>query len=371
MEKVECVVIGAGVVGLAIARALARAGREVIVVEAEGEIGTGISSRNSEVIHAGIYYPQNSLMAQFCVAGKKALYAFCQSHSVLHENCGKLIAATSPEEDARLTTIAKAAAWNGVDLQLLGASEARALEPELACVSALFSSSTGIIDSHGYMLALQGDAEAAGASFAFKTPFVGGCVMLNSIQLFIGGKDPLELGCRWLINAAGLQATSLARKITGLDPQKIPETYLAKGNYFALCGQKSPFKHLIYPVPVPGGLGVHLTFDLAHQARFGPDVEWVSQEDYTVDPRRAESFYAAIRRYWPGLKENALQPAYCGIRPKLSPPSAPAMDFCIQGPEAHGVPGLINLFGIESPGLTASLALADYVKGMVEGAVSD
>ncbi|MGO9675393.1 MAG: NAD(P)/FAD-dependent oxidoreductase [Methylocella sp.] len=366
METVDCAVIGAGVVGLAIGRALAGQGREVIVIEAADRIGTGNSSRNSEVIHAGIYYPQGSLMARLCVAGRNALYAFCASHQVAHEKCGKLIVATNAAEAETLDKIRHRAALNGVeDLVRLTAAEARRLNPELACEGALLSPSTGVIDSHGYMLSLQADLESRGGVIAFQSPARGGKSLRDGVELDIGGADPVRLKCRTLVNSAGLAAPALARRIEGLDPRTIPKSYLAKGNYFSLAGQRAPFSQLIYPVPVAGGLGVHLTLDLAHQARFGPDVEWVEQEDYSVDPARAEAFYAAIRRYWPGLKDGALQPAYCGIRPKIAPPGAAAQDFRIMGPAEHGACGLVNLFGIESPGLTASLTLADYVADLV------
>ncbi len=361
METVDCIVVGAGVVGLAVARALAQAGREVIVLEAAEGIGTETSSRNSEVIHAGIYYPANSLMARFCVAGREALYAYCKEKGVPHRNCGKLIAATSAEEDARLAGIRQRAAMNGVDdMRILTAAEARTMEPNLVCTSALLSPSTGIIDSHSFMLALQGDAENAGAVLAFLSPVMGGRAVSGGIEVDVGGTDPMSLRCRLLVNSAGLHAPALARRIVGMPAERVPTAYYAKGNYFTLSG-RSPFTRLIYPVPVPGGLGVHLTIDLGGQARFGPDVQWIETIDYTVDPRRADGFYAAVRRYWPELKDGALQPGYAGIRPKIVPPNVAAQDFVVQGPQTHAVPGLINLFGIESPGLTAALALAEHV----------
>lgn len=361
MEDVDCVVVGAGVVGLAVARALALSGREVIVVEAAEGIGTGTSSRNSEVIHAGIYYPANSLMARFCVAGRRALYRYCAERGVPHLNCGKLIVATNAQEDAMLAGIKQRAEANGVEgMRVLSAAEAIALEPNLACTSALLSPTTGIIDSHAYMLALQGDAENAGAACVFFSPVLGGRIHDRRIELDVGGADPITLRCRLLVNAAGLTAPELARGLDGMPQDRVPTPYYAKGNYFTLSG-RSPFSRLIYPVPVPGGLGVHLTVDLGGQARFGPDVEWVDAPEYTVDPRRADSFYAAVRKYWPGLKDGALQPGYAGIRPKIVPKGAPGQDFVVQGPQTHGIPGLVNLFGIESPGLTASLAIADHV----------
>jgi len=361
MEKVECVVIGAGVIGLAIARRLAQAGREVIVLEAAEGIGTVTSSRNSEVIHAGIYYKAGSLMARMCVGGKRALYRYCRDHGVPHRNCGKLIVATTPQESEKLAAIKSHAEANGVDdLQELDGEAARALEPALRCEAALLSPSTGIIDSHAYMLALRGDAEDAGAAFAFHTPVLGARPMTIRIELDVGGNPPMSLACRLLVNAAGLQAPAVARSIDGMPIELIPPAYLAKGNYFS-CSARAPFSHLIYPVPEPGGLGVHLTLDMAGQARFGPDVEWVDRIDYAVDPARAERFYPAIRRYWPSLPDGALMPSYSGMRPKIVPPAVAVQDFLIQGPGIHGVDGLINLFGIESPGLTSSLAIADHV----------
>ena len=361
-ESVDCVVIGAGVVGLAVARALALAGREVIVVEAAEGIGTETSSRNSEVIHAGIYYPKGSLMARTCVEGRRLLYAYCAEHGVPHLNCGKLIVATNEAESEKLAEIRGRAEANGVEgMRLLDASEARALEPNLHCTAALLSPRTGIIDSHSYMLALQGDAESRGAMFAFHSPVKQGRVVEGGIELEVGGTEPMNLRCRLVVNSAGLHAPALAHKFVGLPSDRIPPAYYAKGNYFTLAG-RSPFSRLIYPVPVPGGLGVHITVDLGGQAKFGPDVEWIDGIDYTVDPHRADKFYAAVRRYWPDLKDGALQPGYAGIRPKIVPQGAPAQDFTIQGPAEHGVAGLINLFGIESPGLTASLALAEQVR---------
>jgi L-2-hydroxyglutarate oxidase LhgO len=361
MDKVDCVVVGAGVIGLAVARKLAQAGREVIVLEAAEGIGTVTSSRNSEVIHAGIYYKAGSLMARMCVSGKQALYVYCREHGIPHRNCGKLIVATTPKETEKLQSIRAHAEANGVlDMQTLSGGAARALEPALNCDAALLSPSTGIIDSHAYMLALRGDAEEAGAACAFYTPLIRAKAAAGKIEVDAGGEAPMTIECDLFINAAGLGAPAVARSIEGMPIELIPVPYLAKGNYFS-CSARAPFSHLIYPVPEPGGLGVHLTLDLAGQARFGPDVEWVDAIDYAVDPARAERFYPAIRRYWPTLPDGALMPSYSGIRPKIVPPAVASQDFLIQGPRDHGVAGLINLFGIESPGLTSSLAIADYV----------
>lgn len=361
MDKVECIIVGAGVVGLAIAHQLARAGVEIIVVEAAEDIGTGTSSRNSEVIHAGIYYPANSMMAQMCVSGRQALYAYCDDHGVPYRRCGKLIVATADHENEKLAAIKAHAEANGVeDLQMLSGTEARALEPFLHCTGALLSPSTGIVDSHAYMLALRGEIEDAGGALAFHAPLLHAKANSEGFEIEVGGDAPMTLQCRLLINSAGLGATAVARAITGMPIDLIPTTYYAKGNYFS-CSTRAPFSRLIYPVPEPGGLGVHLTIDLGGQAKFGPDVEWVDAIDYTVDPGRAERFYPAIRRYWPALPDGALAPSYAGIRPKIVPPAVARQDFLIQGPDTHGVAGLVNLFGIESPGLTSSLAIADYV----------
>ncbi|WP_395698122.1 NAD(P)/FAD-dependent oxidoreductase [Methylocella sp.] len=368
MESVDCLVVGAGAIGLAAARALAARGREVIVVEATDRIGSGISSRNSEVVHAGLYYPRGSLMARLCVEGRRALYDFCASRHIPHGECGKMIVAASAGEIGELEALRERARGNGVDdVVLLDGAQARALEPGLSCVAALLSPSTGIFDSDAYMRALQGELESLGGVVALKTPALGGAATGERVALDLGGAAPTRLRCKLLVNAAGLAATKLARSVAGLDPALAPRTYLAKGNYFSLVGQKAPFVRLIYPAPVSGGLGVHLTFDLAGAARFGPDVEWVEKEDYVVDPSRAASFYAAIRRYWPDLKDGALQPAFCGLRPKLSPPGAPARDFLILGPGDYGGVGVVSLFGIESPGLTASLAIGEHVADLAQG----
>jgi len=361
MDSIDAVVIGAGVVGLAVARALALAGREVVVLEAEDAIGTHTSSRNSEVIHAGIYYPRDSLKARSCVEGRHRLYAYCASHGVPHRRSGKLIVATEEAQLAELESIRQRALANGVDdIAWLSRTQTLALEPALSAVASLHSPSTGIIDSHALMLAYLGDAEAQGAMLALKSPLEQARLRDDGIELQVGGAEPMRLHARCVVNAAGLHAPSLARRIEGYPSEQAPDEYYAKGNYYALAG-RAPFARLVYPVPEPGGLGVHVTLDLAGQARFGPDVEWVERIDYQVDPQRAERFYAAIRRYWPALPDGALVPGYAGIRPKIVPPGAPAADFVVQGPRTHGIPGLVHLFGIESPGLTASLALAEEV----------
>ena len=367
MNEVDCVVVGAGVVGLAIARRLAETGRDVIVLEQAATIGSETSSRNSEVIHAGIHYRPGSLMARMCVAGKQALYAYCENHGIPHRRCGKLIVATGRDDLDRLRFIQAHAVNNGVsDLELLDAKAARELEPALHCEAALLSPSTGILDSHAYMLALRGEAEAAGAAFAFRAPFQQGRPVGTQIEIEVGGGEPTILRCRLLVNAAGLNAPTVAHRIAGIPMDLIPKLYLAKGNYFS-CTTPVPFTRLIYPMPEPAGLGVHLTLDMAGQARFGPDVEWIDAIDYNVDAGRAETFYPAIRRYWPTLPDGALVPAYAGIRPKTVTPAVAAQDFVIQGPQQHGLEGLINLFGIESPGLTSSLALGDYVAELTTG----
>jgi L-2-hydroxyglutarate oxidase LhgO len=372
MDTIECIVAGAGVIGLAVARALALRGREVFVLESADRIGTGTSSRNSEVIHAGIYYQPGSLKARLCLEGRRRLYAYCAERDVKVEKCGKLIVAADAGEDLKLASIAANAARNGVDdLQALSGAEARKLEPALACTSALLSPSTGIIDSHEFMLALRMDAEAKGATLVFNAPVVGARAIDSGLVIEVGGSEPTSIGCRHFFNSAGLYAPSLARKIVGLAEAHVPRPYFTKGNYFSLAG-RAPFRRLIYPIPVPGGIGIHLTLDLSHQARFGPDVEEVDGIDYAVDPRRALSFYATIRRYWPDLQDGALQPDYAGIRPKIDTGTA-SQDFVIQGPGDHGVPGLVNLFGIESPGLTSSLAIADHAlaAGDIAGSPED
>ena len=360
MDKVDCVVIGAGVVGLAVARALSMAGREVMVLEAADAIGTGTSSRNSEVIHAGIYYPAGSLKARLCVQGKAMLYDYCEARGIGHRRCGKLIVATSEAEVPQLAGIIAKAVANGVnDLVLLTREQARALEPQLECVAAIHSPSTGIVDSHALMLSLQGDLEGSGGIVVLNTPVA--LVEYAQSATIIVVNDGTRLRVNTVVNAAGLHAPALARRFQGLPAAHIPPAFFAKGNYFTLAG-RSPFSRLIYPVPQAAGLGVHLTMDLGGQAKFGPDVQWVdSADDLAVDPARGDAFYAEVRKYWPGLQDGALMPGYAGIRPKINGPHEAARDFLIQGPADHGVRGLVNLFGIESPGLTSSLAIANHV----------
>ncbi len=357
-ERVDCVVIGAGVVGLAVARALAHAGREVIILEAEGAIGTGISSRNSEVIHAGMYYPAGSLKARLCVAGNRMLRDYAASRGVPHKMVGKLIVATDEAEAAQLDGILAKGKANGVEgLAPISAAHAREMEPDLACVAALWSPATGIVDTHGLMLSLLGEAEERGAALAVKSPVVAGRPTGRGMLVSVGGAEPTTLLARQVVLAAGLAAPRLG---AALGLANVPPAYLCKGNYFTLAG-RTPFSRLVYPVPVAAGLGVHFTLDLGGRGRFGPDVEWLADEDYRVDPRRGDSFYAAIRRYWPGLADGALEPAYAGIRPKISAEGQPAADFLIHGPAETGQPGVAALYGIESPGLTSSLAIAKLV----------
>lgn len=363
MESIDCLVIGAGVIGLAVGRKMALAGHSVIIAEATGAIGSETSSRNSGVIHAGIYYPQGSLKAQLCVSGRDLLYAYCAERGIPHRKTGKLIVATEDSEIQKLNDIRATALANGVsDLEMIDASALSKMEPELRACAALFSPSTGIIDPHVYMLNLQGDVENCGGVIALHT-------QVESIRTtkdgFIVHLGDMDLACRLVINCAGLDALTLARKIEGFPETALPRSFMAKGSYFSLSG-RTPFKHLVYPVPEPGGLGCHLTLDLAGRGRFGPDVEWVETRDYDVDISRIEKFEKSIRRYWPGLPDNALQPAYSGIRPKIAGPGEPFGDFIIQTPKDHGLPGLINLFGIESPGLTASLAIAETVLSRIE-----
>ena len=367
MDRVHTVVVGAGVVGLAIARRLAMSGREVVVLEQESDFGTVTSARNSEVIHAGIYYTPGSAKARFCVEGKHRLYEYCATHGVGHRRCGKLIVAADRTQIAGLENIERRGVAAGVtDFQWLSAAQAVALEPALKCEHALLSPSTGVIDSHGLMLALLGEAEDHGAMLARLSRFVRAEPFDDGFRLEIESQgESMSLACRELVNSAGLGAPSVAGRIAGLPAEQVPTGYLAKGNYFSLTG-RCPFSRLIYPIPNQAGLGVHLTLDLAGQGRFGPDVEWVDRENYDVDLRRADGFYAEIRRYWPGLADGALAPAYAGIRPKIVGPDQPAADFVVSGADAHGLPGLVNLFGIESPGLTSCLPIADEVTRLLD-----
>ena len=364
VDRIECVVIGAGVVGLAVARALALQGREVLVLESAGAIGTGTSSRNSEVIHAGIYYPPDSLKARLCVQGRDLLYDYCALRGIGHRRCGKLIVATDAAQVPQLQGIREQALRNGVDdLTLLNSTQAQYLEPQLACVAALLSPSTGIVDSHGLMLALQGDLENAGGIVALNSPLEHASYTSDAIE--IAATDGTRIVAKCVVNAAGLAAPALANKFLGLNPRYVPSAYFAKGNYFTLAG-RVPFSHLIYPVPQVAGLGVHLTLDLGGQAKFGPDVQWVSSaDDLSVNPARGDAFYAEVRKYWPSLQDGALLAGYAGIRPKINAPHESARDFLIQGPRDHGVPGLVNLFGIESPGLTSCLAIGNWVAGLI------
>lgn len=366
MDTVDCLVIGAGVVGLAVARALAQAGRDVLVLEAESAFGTVTSARNSEVIHAGLYYPNGSRRARLCVRGKSLLYGYCNTHGVPHRRCGKLIVATDEAELAAVDELARRAPANGVhDLQRLDPDATRALEPALRCRGALLSPSTGIIDSHALMLALLGDAERSGAVLATRAPVKRARVTDAGLAVEVGGEAPVTLLAQRVVNSAGLGAPALARAFEGLDPRHIPCEHLAKGCYFNLAG-RTPFKRLIYPAPgAAGHLGVHLNLDLAGQARFGPSFRWVDTIDYRVDPAEADGLYAEVRRYWPSLPDGALLPGYAGMRPKISGPDEPPADFRIDGPPEHGLPGLVNLFGIESPGLTASLAIAEEVAALL------
>ena len=374
MEQVDCVVIGAGVVGLAVAREMALQGRETILLEREGSFGTISSARNSEVIHAGIYYPKDSLKAKLCVEGNRLLYEYCRTHQVGIQAYGKLIVADETQIND-LQAILYKAQNNGVpEIKMISGEEAKQLEPKLKCSAAILSASTGIVDSHAYMLSLLGGFEDAGGMIAYHSPLMSAKPIGHSaeagFELSIGGPDGMKLQTKLLINCAGMSAPAIAQKIEGLTKDQIPQAYFAKGNYFSLSG-KSPFTHLIYPIPEPGGLGVHLTLDMGGQAKFGPDVEWLDIENeeqinYTVDPKRGESFYEAVRRYWPELKDNSLQPDYSGVRAKIVPPHSPAGDFCFNSPQDHGLQGLYNLYGFESPGLTSSIAIARHLEGLIK-----
>jgi L-2-hydroxyglutarate oxidase LhgO len=365
-ERVDVAVIGAGVAGLAVGRALARAGRDVIILEAERVFGSHTSSRNSEIIHAGIYYPRGSMKARLCVRGKSLLYEYCSDNDVPHARLGKLVVAARDDEVPALASLKEQAEANGVfDLEWLEPRQIAELEPAVRSVGGLFSPSSGIVDSHALMAALARDARDAGAELVVASPVVSGAVTDDGFELAVGGSEPVSISCRAVVNSAGLFAERVARSIRGVPEASIASTYYAKGHYFTLSG-RSPFSHLVYPVPAPGGLGVHVTLDLAAQVRFGPDVSWVKRVDYGFDESRAASFYAAIREYFPGLRDGSLRPGTTGIRPKLSPEGGGFRDFVVQGPPDHGVPGLVQLFGIESPGLTAVLALAEEVVALLE-----
>ncbi len=359
----QVLVVGAGVVGLAIARTAALCGHDVTVAEATGGIANGVSSRNSEVIHAGLYYPTDTGRARHCVRGRRLLYEFCTSHAVGHRKCGKLVVATNEAELAKVETIMVQAQINGVEgAEMIGGNAARAMEAELFCIGALWSPETGIIDSHGYMRALWGELEDRGGMIAFQTPVERLSYKAPHWQVQFGGRDAGVMAFDAVVNAAGLGAQALARHIDGYPAEKVPRLVLGKGNYFGFAG-RPVFSRLIYPTPIDGGLGVHVTLDLAGRMRFGPDVEWITEENYAVDPGRADSFYARIRTYWPHLPDGSLVPDYSGIRPKLSGRGEPQADFMIAAEEAHGMPRLVNLFGIELPGLTSSLSLAEEVVG--------
>lgn len=378
MDRVDCVVIGAGVIGLAVAREMALQGRETILLERESAFGTISSARNSEVIHAGIYYPKDSLKAKLCVEGNRMLYEYCRTHHVATQPYGKLIVASDESQLDDLQAILYKAQQNNVpEIKMITGEQAKSMEPELNCSAAVLSASTGIVDSHGFMLSLLGGFEDAGGMVAYQSPLISakplGANAQDGFELEIGGADVMKIQTKLLINCAGMSAPAIAKKIEGLAKEQIPKAYFAKGNYFSLSG-KSPFKHLIYPIPEPGGLGVHLTLDMGGQAKFGPDVEWLeideeNQIDYTVNPKRGDGFYEAVRKYWPGLKDNALQPDYSGVRAKIVPPNAPAGDFCFNTPRDHGLEGLFNLYGFESPGLTSSLAIAKYLEGQIKSSL--
>jgi L-2-hydroxyglutarate oxidase LhgO len=365
----DAAVVGAGAVGLAIAYHLGLAGQTAVVLEKERFIGQGVSSRNSEVIHAGLYYPTGSLKARLCVQGRRALYPFLDKHGVAYERCGKIVVATDDSEVARVEAIARQAEINGVEeLRMLTGAEVHALEPQARAVMGLLSPQTGIFDTHGYMLALQGEIEARGGAVALGAPFEGAEPLPGGgFRLSVGGAEPAVLSVRSLVIASGLGAQDAAAKVEGYPKDKIPTLHYGKGIYFVLAG-RAPFQHLVYPPPVAGALGVHYKRDLGGRAHFGPDLEYVPVEDYSVDPARAEGFYAYVRHFWPGLPDGSLSPDYAGIRPKLHGPGEPQPDFRIDGPEVHGLPGLISLFGIESPGLTSSLAIGDWVRSLLQAA---
>lgn len=364
---VSTLIIGAGVVGLAIARRMARSGHDVVVLERDGAFGGGVSARNSEVVHAGLYYPTGSLKARLCIEGRRLLYEHCVRHGVAHRRYGKLVVATEETERQTLEGIARQAEENGVEeCAWIDGREAGQLEPDLRCVAALHSRTTGVVSAHELMLSLVGEVEDHGGALALNSPFEGARALAGGgFEVRVGGSEPMRLTSRLLVNAASLDASAVARRIEGLAAQDIPETRYAKGHYFQLTG-RTPFSRLIYPVPVPGGLGTHITLDLSGRAKFGPDVAWIEAPDFAFDEDRAASFYTSVRRYWPGLPDGALAPDYVGVRPKISGPGEPPADFRIDGPERHGLDGLVNLFGIESPGLTSSLAIAEHVASLLE-----
>jgi L-2-hydroxyglutarate oxidase LhgO len=360
-DRVECVVIGAGVVGLAVARALALAGREVLLLEAEAHHGTITSARNSGVIHAGLYYATGSFKARFCVAGNRALYAYCEQRGVDHQNCGKLIVASSDDEEKVLSTLLERARANDVDgVRMVSAAEAHELEPQVRCTAALLCPTSGIIDQHPFMLALQGDMENAGGTLVTDCRVEQVLRLENGFLVKTAGDSATEVEAGFVVNSAGLGAVDLLNRIEGYPRERIPRLHLARGNYFTVAA-RSPFRHLIYPVPHSAGLGIHATLDLGRRVRFGPDVEWIDRIDYSVNASRAAQFYEAIRRYWPNLADGALMPDYTGIRPKLHGPGEPQPDFRIESEKDHGIAGLVNLLGIESPGFTSSLPIGDYV----------
>ena len=367
MEHADCIVVGAGVIGLACARALAAAGLQTIVLESESRIGSGVSSRSSEVIHGGMYYPHDSLKARMCVQGRQMLYEYLGERGLPHRRLGKLIVAVDEAQLGQLDELRRRGLANGVErLELLDAARAIALEPALRCRGALHSPDTGVVDSHALMLSLSGDLEARGGAVALRSPLRRALRQDGAWRLTTGSGETFEIACDVLVNAAGLSAQGVAAAVEPYPGERIPPLRLARGNYFSLA-QRAPFQRLIYPIPADGGLGVHLTLDLGGAARFGPDVEWIDAVDFNVDPRRADSFYPSIRTYWPQLPDGALQPAYAGIRPKLSGPGQPARDFVIDGPDQHGLPGLVQLFGFESPGLTSALAVGRHVSRMLVG----
>jgi L-2-hydroxyglutarate oxidase LhgO len=361
----DVAVIGGGVVGLAVARACAAKDLQVLVLEVADCVGSGVSSRNSEVIHAGLYYPTGSLKAQLCVQGREAMYQYCAAQGIPHRRCGKLVVATQRSQHPRLESLYEQAIRNGVrDLIWLSSGEVGELEPTVSCTKAFLSPSTGIIDSHALLQSLAGDIQAHGGWICLRTEFRGAVRERGAFRVRTrSGEEESSFICHWLVNSAGLDAVRVARLVAGLPNACIPRAYLAKGHYFSVHGR--PFSRLVYPLPSEAGLGIHATLQLDGEVRFGPDVEWTENINYDLDPSRAQHFYSAIRSYWPDLPEGALQPAYTGIRPKISGPGEPPADFAVRGPREHGCEGLVNLYGIESPGLTASLALGDAVARLV------